>query len=83
MPLLAALSPEMGSKGSFIHPEILNKASIYIIFITSGLSINTRYFIQTTKKLKLHLFVQIFCFVVIPIFMFGFHFFIFSKLSKL
>lgn len=66
--LLAYLFPEVGVKGGIIRPEITVKyGAVFIIFLISGLSLKTEEFTSVTKQCHLHLFIQGFTLIFIPL----------------
>ncbi|KAK9746677.1 Thioesterase domain [Popillia japonica] len=68
--IFACIYPKLGSKEGPLIPEITVKyISVPVIFLVSGISLRTETLFYTFQQYKLHLFVQIFTFVCIPIFM--------------
>ncbi|KAI4454841.1 solute carrier family 10 member 7 [Holotrichia oblita] len=68
--IFACIYPKLGSKEGPLLPEITVKyISVPVIFLVSGISLKTETLFYTFQQYKLHLFVQIFTFVCIPILM--------------
>ncbi|XP_044739282.1 sodium/bile acid cotransporter 7-B-like [Chrysoperla carnea] len=67
--IFAAIAPNIGTKGGVLKPEYTVKyGAVSVIFLISGLSLKTEDIFQTLTQYKLHLFIQIFTFIVIPVF---------------
>ena len=67
--LLAYLDPSLGIKGGPLRPEISVKlVGVSLIFLNSGLSIRTEEFAGALSNYKLHLFIQSYTLVLIPLF---------------
>jgi len=64
---LAWLFPEGGAKGGWLHPEWITKAGIVWIFFSQGLSLNIGYVLEGLKQWRVHVFIQGFSFVCIPL----------------
>ncbi len=65
--LLAWLWPEPGARGGFLHPELLNKLGVALIFFLHGLTLSPRALRAGTALVKLHLIVQASTFVLFPL----------------
>ncbi len=65
--LLAWLFPSPGAQGGWLHPEILNKAGIALIFFLHGLTLSFAALKAGTLRWPLHLVVQATTFVVFPL----------------
>nr|CAH7754273.1 unnamed protein product [Callosobruchus chinensis] len=67
--LVAAIYPELGSKQGPLHTEYSVKyGAVFIIFLISGLSLKTENIFSTLQQPKLHLFIQLYTFLFIPVF---------------
>lgn len=66
--LLAWVVPEPGAKGGALHPEVLNKLGVALIFFLHGLALSFASLRQGTLHWRLHLPVQLLTFVVCPLF---------------
>lgn len=66
---LARLAPYIGAKGGILKPEYTVKyGAVSIIFFNSGLSLRTEDLKNAITQVKLHVFVQTFTLVFIPLF---------------
>ncbi|XP_077290647.1 sodium/bile acid cotransporter 7-B-like [Arctopsyche grandis] len=66
--LLAVLNPYIGAKGGPLKPEYTVKyGAVSIIFLLSGLTLNTESLHKVFKQYRLHSFIQLFTFVLIPV----------------
>ncbi|KAF5294331.1 hypothetical protein FQR65_LT10784 [Abscondita terminalis] len=66
---LASIYPSLGSQGGPLKPEYTCKyGAVSIIFLISGLSLKADSVYYTLRQHRLHLFIQTFTFVFIPIF---------------
>ncbi|KAI6657457.1 Sodium/bile acid cotransporter 7 isoform X1 [Oopsacas minuta] len=69
--LLAYIYPTLGVSGSPLHPEISVKiVGVSLIFLNSGLSIKTRDFAGALTNYKLHIFIQSYTLILIPLLMY-------------
>ena len=69
---LAYLFPDVGKTGGYIRAEWSVKwGCVMFIFLLSGLSLRTKQLGKELLRIRLHLFIQIFSFVVIPFSVFG------------
>jgi sodium/bile acid cotransporter 7 len=64
---LAWVVPGPGAKGGSLHPEIVNKLGISLIFFLHGLTLSLAALAAGTRKWRLHLLVQGSTFVVFPL----------------
>lgn len=68
--IVACVYPNLGAKEGPLKPELTVKyIAVPIIFLVSGISLKTESLFYTFRHYKLHVFVQVFTFVCIPIFM--------------
>ncbi|CAH1987476.1 unnamed protein product [Acanthoscelides obtectus] len=66
---VAAIYPDLGSKQGPLRTEYSVKyGAVFIIFLISGLSLQTEDIFSTLQQLKLHLFIQLYTFLFIPVF---------------
>jgi solute carrier family 10 (sodium/bile acid cotransporter), member 7 len=63
---LAWLWPAPGAKGGSLHPELLNKAGVALIFFLHGLTLPLQALAAGTRKWRLHLLVQASTFALFP-----------------
>jgi len=64
---LAWLLPGPGAKGGSLHPEVLNKLGVSLIFFLHGLTLSLAALAAGTRKWRLHLLVQGSTFLVFPL----------------
>jgi solute carrier family 10 (sodium/bile acid cotransporter), member 7 len=64
---LAWLFPAAGAKGGSLHPEIINKVGVSLIFFLHGLTLSFQALAAGTRKWRLHLLVQASTFVLFPV----------------
>ncbi|HEX8550056.1 MAG TPA: bile acid:sodium symporter family protein [Abditibacteriaceae bacterium] len=64
---LAWFFPDPGAKGGWLHPELLTKAGVALIFFLHGLSLSFERLKAGTLRWPLHLIVQTCTFVVFPL----------------
>ena len=64
---LAWLMPDPGGKGGALHPELLNKAGVALIFFLNGLGLSFAALKAGTLRWPLHLLVQTSTFVLFPL----------------
>lgn len=70
---LAYLCPNIAKTGGYIRAEYTIKwGSIMLIFFLSGLSVKTKQLIKKLLKIRLHLLVQTYSFLIIPFISYGF-----------
>jgi sodium/bile acid cotransporter 7 len=65
--VLAWILPEPGASGGALHPEILNKLGVSLIFFLHGLGLPLRALAAGTLKWRLHLIVQLATFGLCPL----------------
>ena len=63
---LAWLVPGPGAKGGSLHPELINKLGVALIFFLHGLTLSFAALLAGTRKWRLHLLVQSSTFVLFP-----------------
>lgn len=63
---LSWLLPDPGAKGGALHPELLNKLGVALIFFLHGLTLPLRALAEGTRQWRLHLLVQASTFVLFP-----------------
>lgn len=64
---LAWLSPDPGAKGGSLHPELVNKLGVSLIFSLHGLTLSFSALWAGTRKWRLHLLVQLCTFLAFPL----------------
>ncbi len=64
---LAFLWPEPGAKGGFLHPELLNKIGISLVFFLNGLGLSLTSLKDGALRWRVHLLIQASTFLVFPI----------------
>jgi solute carrier family 10 (sodium/bile acid cotransporter), member 7 len=64
---LAWVLPEPGAQGGRLHPELLNKAGVSLIFFLHGLSLSLRALAAGTRKWQLHSLIQGSTFLLFPL----------------
>lgn len=65
--VLAWWWPEPGAHGGALHPELVNKLGVALIFSLHGLTLSFRALKDGTLRYKLHLLVQLSTFLLFPI----------------
>lgn len=65
---LAWLFPDPGAQGGSMHPEILNKAGVALIFFLHGLLLSFSNLKEGVMRWRLHLIVQLSTFLMFPLF---------------
>ncbi len=65
--LLAFVFPQPGSHGGFLHPEVLNKLGIALVFYLNGLSLSMMSLRQGASRWRVHLLIQLSTFLVFPL----------------
>ncbi len=68
---LACIFPGPGAHGGFLHPELLNKAGVALIFFLHGVALSFAALKAGTLRWPLHLLVQGCTFLLFPILGFG------------
>ncbi len=64
---IAWLFPDPGARGGWLHPEILTKAGVALIFFLHGMTLSFEALKAGTLRWKLHLLVQVTTFLVFPL----------------
>lgn len=64
---LAWIFPGPGAKGGSLHPELVNKLGVSLIFFLHGLSLSFQALAAGTRKWRLHLLVQASTFLLFPL----------------
>jgi sodium/bile acid cotransporter 7 len=64
---LAFLWPEPGAQGGFLHPEVLNKLGIALVFWLNGLGLSTASLREGISRWRVHLLIQLSTFVLFPL----------------
>lgn len=64
---LAWLLPDPGAKGGSLHPELLNKLGVSLIFFLHGLTLSFAALSAGTRNWRLHLLVQLCTFLLFPV----------------
>jgi sodium/bile acid cotransporter 7 len=64
---LAWLAPGPGAHGGALHPELLNKLGVALIFFLHGLALSTAALKAGTLRVRLHLIVQLSTFLIFPL----------------
>jgi solute carrier family 10 (sodium/bile acid cotransporter), member 7 len=64
---LAWLFPDPGAKGGSLHPELINKLGVSLIFCLHGLTLSFSSLAAGTRKWQLHLLVQLSTFLAFPL----------------
>jgi solute carrier family 10 (sodium/bile acid cotransporter), member 7 len=65
--LLAWLFPEPGARGGSLHPELVNKLGVALIFLLHGLTLPLSSLVAGVRKWRVHVFVQLATFVLFPL----------------
>ncbi len=63
---LAFIWPSPGAKGGFLHPELLNKIGIALVFFLNGLSLSLVSLKDGALRWKVHLLIQVSTFLIFP-----------------
>jgi sodium/bile acid cotransporter 7 len=64
---LAFLWPDPGAHGGFLHPELLNKAGIALIFFLNGLGLSLLALRDGALRWQVHLLIQTSTFLIFPL----------------
>src|SRR5690349_4593325 len=64
---LAWLLPQPGAKGGVLHPELVNKLGVSLIFFLHGLTLSFAALAAGTRQWRLHLLVQGATFLLFPL----------------
>jgi len=65
--ILASLTPDWGANGGYLHSQILIKLGVIVIFLAQGFTLSTKALVQGIRHWPLHVFVQFWIFLGIPI----------------
>jgi len=65
--VLAFLWPAPGAKGGFLHPELLNKIGIALVFFLNGLGLSLASLKDGALRWRVHLLIQSCTFLIFPI----------------
>ena len=80
--VLGWLTPEWGARGGILHSEVLIKAGVIFIFFTQGFSLSTKAMVDGLKFWPLHVFIQCWIFLGIPMVVLGSSFFLGEMLPE-
>jgi len=69
---LAFVWPQPGAQGGFLHPEMLNKLGIALVFFLNGMSLSMASLRQGISRWRVHLLVQTSTFLLFPLLGLGF-----------
>jgi solute carrier family 10 (sodium/bile acid cotransporter), member 7 len=64
---LAWVFPDPGAKGGSLHPELVNKLGVALIFFLHGLTLSFAALAAGTRKWRVHLLVQLCTFLAFPL----------------
>jgi sodium/bile acid cotransporter 7 len=64
---LAWIFPEPGASGGSLHPELVNKLGVSLIFFLHGLTLSFAALAAGTRNLRLHLVVQLTTYLLFPL----------------
>lgn len=67
MVVLAFVWPQPGAQGGFLHPELLNKIGIALVFLLNGLGLSIASLRQGIVRWQVHVLIQVSTFVVFPL----------------
>lgn len=65
---LAWIFPDLGAKGSPLHPELINKFGVALVFFMSGLLLSFDSLKSGAMRWQLHLLIQLSTFAMFPLF---------------
>jgi sodium/bile acid cotransporter 7 len=65
--VLAFVWPQPGAQGGYLHPELLNKMGIALVFFLNGLGLSMASLRQGVVRWKVHALIQFSTFMVFPI----------------
>ncbi len=68
---LAFVWPQPGAHGGFLHPEVLNKLGIAVVFYLNGLSLSMQSSRQGASRWQVHLLIQFSTFILFPMLVLG------------
>jgi sodium/bile acid cotransporter 7 len=64
---LAFVWPEPGAQGGFLHPEVLNKVGIALVFFLNGLGLPLAALREGITRWRVHLLIQLSTFLLFPL----------------
>ncbi len=64
---LAWLTPDIGASGGFLRSEITTRLGVVLIFFMQGLTLSLAILKKGVMQWRLHIFVQLFIFLLIPV----------------
>ena len=65
--VLAFVFPQPGAHGGFLHPEVLNKVGIALVFYLNGLSLSMASLREGATRWRVHVLIQLSTFLVFPL----------------
>jgi len=65
--VLAFVYPQPGAHGGFLHPEVLNKLGIALVFYLNGLSLSMTSLRQGATRWRVHVLIQFSTFLIFPL----------------
>jgi sodium/bile acid cotransporter 7 len=65
--VLAFVWPQPGAQGGFLHPELLNKLGIALVFLLNGLGLSMASLRQGVVRWQVHVLIQTSTFLVFPL----------------
>lgn len=68
---LAFAFPGLGADDGPLHAERMSKVAVMVIFFLQGLSLRTRELVAGLRDARMHIFVQIWIFLISPLVLFG------------
>ncbi len=69
---LAFIWPDPGASGGFLHPDLLNKLGVGLVFFLNGLSLSLQSLKDGALRWRVHLLIQLCTFLVFPLLGWGF-----------
>lgn len=70
--VLAFVWPQPGAQGGFLHPDVLNKAGIALVFFLNGLGLSFASLREGIARWRVHVLIQTSTFLVFPLLGLGF-----------
>jgi sodium/bile acid cotransporter 7 len=70
--VLAFVWPKPGAHGGFLHPDVINKVGIALVFFLNGMGLSMASLREGVSRWRVHLLVQISTFLVFPLLGLGF-----------
>ena len=64
---LAFAWPEPGARGGFLHPEVLTKAGIALVFFLNGMGLSLASLRDGALRWRVHLLIQLATFLIFPL----------------